>query len=129
MLINLIGNALKFTAQGGIFVDVVMTDADGQTAADALTVEFSVRDTGLGIPLEMQDAVFRSFVQVDGSLRRQHGGAGLGLAICSKLVELMGGTITLDSTPQTGSTFRFSAKLRRVASGAAEASVQMPISA
>ncbi|QOY87711.1 ATP-binding protein [Paludibaculum fermentans] len=129
VLINLIGNALKFTAQGGIFVDVVMTDADGQTAADALTVEFSVRDTGLGIPLEMQDAVFRSFVQVDGSLRRQHGGAGLGLAICSKLVELMGGTITLDSTPQTGSTFRFSAKLRRVASGAAEASVQMPISA
>ncbi len=129
VLINLLGNALKFTTQGGIFVEAVMVDAGTHTDADALRIQFSVRDTGLGIPVEMQDAVFRSFVQVDGSLRRQHGGAGLGLAICSKLVELMGGTITLDSTPQTGSTFRFSAKLRRVTSGAVEASAQMPISA
>ncbi|MGJ5820038.1 ATP-binding protein [Paludibaculum fermentans] len=129
VLINLVGNAIKFTTQGGIYVDAKLSAADSQADAEALMVEFAVRDTGLGIPVEMQDAVFHSFVQVDGSLRRQHGGAGLGLAICSKLVELMGGSITLDSTPENGSTFRFSARLRRVTSGAAEASSQIPISA
>lgn len=129
VLINLVGNATKFTTQGGIYVEAALCGTPDPANRDALIVEFVVRDTGLGIPPEMQDAVFHSFVQVDGSLRRQHGGAGLGLAICSKLVELMGGKITLESTPQYGSTFRFSARLRRVASAAETATARMPISA
>lgn len=129
VLINLVGNAVKFTTQGGIYVEAGMNFTEEPIDHESLTVQFLVRDTGLGIPAEMQDAVFHSFVQVDGSLRRQHGGAGLGLAICSKLVELMGGKIMLESTPQTGSTFRFNARLRRVTSGKLEATARMPISA
>ncbi|MGC4049471.1 MAG: ATP-binding protein [Paludibaculum sp.] len=128
VLINLVGNAAKFTTHGGIYVEAAL-NGPSPAGNDALTVQFVVRDTGLGIPVEMQDAVFHSFVQVDGSLRRQHGGAGLGLAICSKLVELMGGRITLDSTPHSGSTFRFSARLGRVASAVETATARMPISA
>ncbi|WP_321477014.1 ATP-binding protein [uncultured Paludibaculum sp.] len=129
VLINLVGNAIKFTTEGGIYVQATVLDEAVSGDSDALTLHFTVRDTGLGIPVEMQDAIFHSFVQVDGSLRRQHGGAGLGLSICTRLVEMMGGAITLESTPQAGSTFRFSARFRRVTSAAAQTSPQIPVSA
>ncbi|MBN9659839.1 MAG: hypothetical protein J0H49_16760 [Acidobacteria bacterium] len=129
VLINLVGNATKFTTQGGIYVEASRSGTADPADHGVAVVQFAVRDTGLGIPPEMQDAVFHSFVQVDGSLRRQHGGAGLGLAICSKLVDLMGGTITLESTPQSGSTFRFSARLRLAASCMEDPGARLPISA
>lgn len=107
VLVNLVGNAMKFTEQGEVRVRVKALEAEGQVQP----VEFSVTDTGVGIPAEMQKAIFEAFVQVDGSLSRRKGGVGLGLAISSRLVKLMGGQIELESEPGRGSTFRFVAKL------------------
>lgn len=129
VLINLVGNAIKFTPQGSVRVEAEVVPEGGPDPDGRRTLVFAVKDTGVGIPAEMQDAVFHSFVQVDGSLRRQHGGAGLGLSICSKLVEMMGGAITLESTPQTGSTFRFSVRMRLSESAVGTVQPAMPISA
>ncbi|WP_256361397.1 sensor histidine kinase, partial [Methylomonas koyamae] len=93
VLINLVGNALKFTEQGAIELGVE-ADAAGQ---DPLVLRFSVADTGLGIPATVQDRIFDAFVQADGSSTRHYEGAGLGLAICRQLVQLMGGRIGVDS--------------------------------
>ncbi|MEM9073672.1 MAG: response regulator [Myxococcota bacterium] len=103
VLINLIGNAIKFTDEGEIIISVSRTEA-GQ-------IEFSVRDTGIGIADEHQALVFALFQQVDGSTTRRFGGTGLGLAICENLVTMMGGEISLTSAVGVGSTFRFSADL------------------
>ncbi len=101
VLLNLVGNALKFTDAGR--VDVALTwRPDGGGA-----LEVAVRDTGIGIPEADRARLFQRFVQVDGSAARRRGGAGLGLAISRQLVELMGGGIGLDSAPGPGSTFRF----------------------
>ena len=98
VLTNLVGNAVKFTAQGTVELRVT-TDRSGIT--------FTVTDTGIGIPVERQDLLFKPFSQVDDSSTRSYGGTGLGLAISQELVTLMGGTITLESTAGHGCTFSF----------------------
>ena len=103
VVVNLIGNAIKFTTKGEIELQV-STDSP---SALQLLLHFSVRDTGAGIPQEQQAAIFEPFVQADGSITRRYGGTGLGLTICSRLAELMGGRIWVESTPGSGSTFHF----------------------
>ena len=105
VLLNLVGNAVKFTEKGDVVVSVEIDSRSGSTAR----LRFSVRDTGPGIAKEESERLFRPFVQADNSTTRRFGGSGLGLAISKRLVELMGGTISLDSTPGVGSTFTFTA--------------------
>ncbi len=101
ILLNLLGNAVKFTERGEVAVR-----AETETAADgAVTLHLSIRDTGIGIPKEKQQAVFAAFAQADASTTRRYGGTGLGLAITSHLIELMRGRVTLESEPGVGSTF------------------------
>ena len=104
ILVNLAGNAIKFTADGEVLVAV-----ERSTTEDMLA--FSVRDTGIGIPPEKQRQIFEAFSQVDASTTRQYGGTGLGLNISVQLVHLMGGEIRVESQPDEGSTFRFTARL------------------
>jgi two-component system sensor kinase len=107
ILVNLVGNAIKFTQQGEVMVDVRLA---GRTADD-VTLHFSVRDTGIGIPPENQKRIFESFSQADSSITRRFGGTGLGLAISAQLVGLMQGKIWVESQPGQGSTFQFTARL------------------
>jgi PAS domain S-box-containing protein len=103
ILLNLIGNAIKFTAQGEVFIQVDMETRDEV----GIYLHFSVSDTGIGIPFEKQKSIFRAFEQVDGSTSRVYGGTGLGLAISAQLVELMGGRIWVESQVDKGSAFHF----------------------
>ena len=107
VLINLVGNAVKFTDAGEIHVEVALVEQAGGRAS----LEFAVRDTGPGIPPEQREAIFESFSQGDPSMHRRHGGAGLGLTISRHLVTLMGGRFSVDSEVGRGSTFRFSVRL------------------
>ncbi|HZU61729.1 MAG TPA: response regulator, partial [Solirubrobacteraceae bacterium] len=104
VLLNLLSNAVKFTEGGEV---VVLVDAT-ETGAGSYEVELAVRDTGIGIPPDRMDLLFTSFSQVDASTTRRFGGTGLGLAISKRLVELMGGTISVESEQGHGSTFRIS---------------------
>jgi len=104
VLNNLVNNAIKFTPAGEIVVRVQCRDRQTEGAL----IEVSVEDTGIGIPVEKQKIVFDSFSQVDSSTTRKFGGTGLGLTICSRLIQLMGGTLSLQSAPGSGSTFSFS---------------------
>jgi PAS domain S-box-containing protein len=104
VLLNLLSNAVKFTERGEV---VVVVDAE-ETDAGSYGIELAVRDTGIGIPADRMGQLFTSFSQVDASTTRRFGGTGLGLAISKRLVELMGGTISVDSEEQRGSTFRIS---------------------
>jgi signal transduction histidine kinase/ActR/RegA family two-component response regulator len=114
ILMNLVGNGLKFTETGGVTVTV----SPGKILpGDRLELHFRVRDTGIGIPIERQGVLFRSFSQVDSSTTRRYGGTGLGLAISRHLCELMGGRIWVESQAGKGSTFHFVISVEPVADG------------
>jgi PAS domain S-box-containing protein len=101
IFVNLLGNAVKFTEHGGVHLEV-RTES---IAADEVSLSIIIRDTGIGIPKDKQSRLFQHFFQVDASATRTYGGTGLGLAISRRLLELMGGTIGVESEPGTGSTF------------------------
>jgi len=107
VLVNLVGNAIKFTEHGEILVSV---ERETNTA-DGVALHFSVKDTGVGIPTEKHEKIFESFSQADGSMTRKYGGTGLGLTICGKLVGMMGGRLWVESQEGHGSTFHFTAHL------------------
>ena len=109
LLLNLVGNAVKFTHVGGVELTVRSLDVG---AGDA-ELEFTVRDTGIGITPEQVDAVFEPFTQADSSITRHYGGTGLGLSICRRLTELMGGALSVASVPGEGSAFSFTARFSR----------------
>jgi len=107
IIVNLVGNAIKFTDSGAITLSVAKESQD----PEHVTLRFSVKDTGIGIPLEKQKEIFSSFTQADNSVTRKYGGTGLGLTISRRLVELLGGRIWVESEPGIGSTFHFTARL------------------
>lgn len=115
VLINLLGNAVKFTSEGSVVltVQVVTRSHAGALYSDELILQFSVRDTGIGMSPEMLDSIFEPFSQGDTSTARTHGGTGLGLSICKSLTELMGGKMWVESAVGQGSTFHFTVRLRR----------------
>ena len=113
ILLNLLGNAAKFTEHGSISVEVSLAPELPGTDG-TYSICFSVIDTGVGIPYDKQSMIFDAFAQADGSIRRQQGGTGLGLAICTKLVSLMNGRIWVESTPGAGSRFAFTVSLKKV---------------
>ena len=104
ILTNLIGNAIKFTEKGEIILDIEQTDFE----EDYSELTFSIKDTGIGIPVEKLDSIFESFTQADNSTSRKFGGTGLGLSICKNLVELLNGKIRVKSEFGKGSNFVFS---------------------
>ena len=109
VLSNLLGNAIKFTERGEVVVRLVVINA----RPDSYQLRFEVTDTGIGIPVVDQARIFSAFDQADGSMTRKYGGTGLGLSIAKQLVELMKGTISVDSTEGRGSTFAFSLRMDR----------------
>ena len=122
ILNNLVGNAVKFTERGEVVVRCERTPEPGE----GVCLQFSVADTGIGIPSNKLRAVFEPFTQADGSTTRKYGGTGLGLTICQRLVELMGGRVWAESTPGKGSTFHFNVRLAR-ASASVERAIEVPI--
>ncbi len=110
ILMNLVGNAIKFTTKGEVSIEArVLSENDHQAS-----VRLAVKDTGIGIPKARREAIFESFTQADGSTTRQFGGTGLGLTICKQLVQLMGGEIGLESAIRKGSTFHLDLDLQKV---------------
>ena len=111
ILMNLVGNSIKFTEKGEVFVDV---EPDPEHSdIDTSGLKISVKDTGIGIPPNKLERIFKPFEQADGSTSRTHGGTGLGLSITASLVELMRGSIQVKSAPGNGSEFTFTLKLKR----------------
>lgn len=113
ILINLVGNALKFTSHGEVHIRVDKLPSDPNAPPDTVDLLFSVHDTGIGITQEQLEHIFEPFVQADSSITRRYGGSGLGLAIVKRLVDLMGGEIRAESTPGKGSCFMFNLRLAR----------------
>ena len=121
VLVNLIGNAVKFTSAG----EVVVTCQPQESSDEATTLRFEVRDTGCGIAPEKQSLIFEPFSQADNSMTRSHGGTGLGLTISRQLCELMGGIISMQSTPGKGSSFWFTVRLKNIPVEAAGAAARL----
>ncbi|MGC1599896.1 MAG: ATP-binding protein [Candidatus Acidiferrales bacterium] len=117
VLINLVGNAMKFTEHGEVFISV----SEESHERDFTMLHFMVRDTGAGIAKEQQARIFEAFSQADGSMTRKYGGTGLGLTICTRLVGMMGGKVWVESEVGKGSTFHFTVRL-----GVQRASVRRP---
>jgi two-component system, sensor histidine kinase and response regulator len=109
ILINLAGNAIKFTEKGEVVLRATLAEESDCEA----TIRFSVSDTGIGIPQDRLDSLFESFTQVDASMTRKYGGTGLGLAISKRIAEMMGGSIGVESAPGKGSTFWFTAVFKK----------------
>jgi signal transduction histidine kinase len=107
VIVNLIGNAFKFTSSGGVTLSVKPESQDGKD----VMVRFTVTDSGIGIPLERQKEIFSAFTQADSSTTRKYGGTGLGLTISRRLTELLGGRMWVESEPGKGSSFHFTARL------------------
>ncbi len=122
-LVNLLANAVKFTAAGEVILAVAAENAGGRLWG----VRFSVRDTGIGIPDEQMHRLFESFSQVDASTTRRYGGTGLGLAISKRLTDLMGGTLSVESEEGSGSTFHLEIVAREAAAPALKASDEAPL--
>ncbi len=112
VVLNLAGNAIKFTERGEVVLRVQMESLD----ADAMTLHFTISDTGIGIPLEKQKLIFQPFAQADTTTTRKYGGTGLGLSISARLIEMMGGRIWVESEVGKGSSFHFTAHFMRAAS-------------
>jgi two-component system, sensor histidine kinase and response regulator len=108
IVVNLVGNAIKFTSQGEVVIRVEIQEE----SQDEVVLHFAIRDTGIGIPLEKQQLIFEAFTQTDNSTTRKYGGTGLGLAICSRLVKLMSGKIWVESESGRGSTFHFTTRFQ-----------------
>jgi signal transduction histidine kinase/HPt (histidine-containing phosphotransfer) domain-containing protein len=132
ILVNLLGNAVKFTSHGEVVLEVKAAghtaraqpvgqkpDTDFLRHPEQWLLHFSVRDTGIGIPVERQNRLFKSFQQVDASTARHYGGTGLGLAICKRLTEMMGGKIWVESEAGKGATFHFTIQVSAAAANAA----------
>ena len=118
ILVNLVGNAVKFTERGEVVISVDARprgDAGNGKAPSGVELNFSIRDTGIGISPEKQGTIFQAFTQADSSSTRRHGGTGLGLTISKRLVELMGGRIWVESEYKRGSTFGFTVPVGTVA--------------
>ena len=118
VILNLIGNAIKFTEQGEV---VLRVEVESQTN-DAMSLHFAVSDTGIGIPPEKQALIFEPFSQADTSTTRRYGGTGLGLSICSRLIDMMNGRIWLESEPGQGATFHFTARFGTASASSTPAS-------
>ncbi|PZD94971.1 hybrid sensor histidine kinase/response regulator [Paenibacillus sambharensis] len=116
VLINLVGNAVKFTSEGSVHLEAKLLNDHGCT----LDVEISVQDTGVGIPEEKLPLLFQPFSQLDSSMSRKYGGTGLGLAICKNLIELMGGTIRVETEQNKGASFIFTIRVKRLLSSGNE---------
>ena len=108
VLLNLVANAIKFTERGEVAVRVRVAD----TSEHGVRLLFEVQDTGIGLTPEALARLFQPFVQADGSITRKYGGTGLGLAICKQLIEMMGGRVGVDSEPDQGSRFWFTARFQ-----------------
>jgi len=117
ILINLIGNAVKFTEHGSVDLEVSVVAPATAASAGAVVLRFAVRDTGPGIPADQRDRLFKPFSQLDSSSTRSHGGTGLGLVICERLVRMLGGEIGYESTPGAGACFFFTMRALPVAPG------------
>jgi two-component system sensor histidine kinase/response regulator len=122
VLVNLLGNAIKFTHAGRVRLDCTPLENDGAT----VVILFSVSDTGIGITPEQQSRLFQAFSQADSSITRKHGGTGLGLSISYKLVQAMGGALSVDSEPGVGSCFTFSLRFRLASAAEASANDELP---
>jgi CheY-like chemotaxis protein len=135
VLLNLVGNAVKFTEAGEVVVTIEIADrrlpplearSPDSLQSEICNLKFTVKDTGIGITADKQDKIFRAFEQEDTSTTRKYGGTGLGLSIAARLVELMGGTITVDSAPGRGSTFTFTARFGLQPRPWKQAAAQLP---
>ncbi len=116
ILINLVGNAVKFTRTGSVTIHLDAVPADDSPTG--LLLRFTVVDTGIGLRADQVERLFKPFSQADSSTTRKYGGTGLGLIICKRLTELMGGTIWVESAPGVGSKFFFIVRAQRSADGA-----------